>query len=316
MRKLLFIWTLFFGLSSLAQEAETLIDTNRILIGGQVKVSLMLTTKAQDSVQWPLISDTLLTEIEVLSRSGIDTAYDSQDISTKLYTQDLLITSFDFGYYAVPPFEFMVNGKKVKTNAFLLYVGSVPLDTADAIRDIKDIMPVEYGFLDWLSDNWLWLGSTALIAILVILVLRYWLKKRKEKPAEIIVKPTEPAHSIALRKLKELEAQRLWQNSKTKAFHSELTEIIREYLELRFSIHALEQTSDEIMLSLRFSDISEAHKAQLKQILFLADLVKFAKEKPLPEENEDSLKKAYDFVEATKQEAEPKASKKELTKDV
>lgn len=301
MRSLFGIALLLLPFGLMAQEAETLIDTNRILIGDQVRISLMLETKAQDTVVWPEIGDTLITEIEVISRTGIDTAYDSQDISTKLYTQDLIITSFDSGYYAVPPFKYLVNGQLVKSNAFLLQVGSVQLDTADAIKDIKEPIPVDYGLIDWLKDYWHWVITTILLVVLTILLIRYYIKKRNEKPQLVKEKPKEPANVIAKRKLTELEEKRLWQHNKIKEYHSELTDIIREYLELRFDMHAMEQTSDEIMQSLRFKDLKEIEKRDLRKILLLADLVKFAKEKPIPEENEESIMLAYKFVESSKE---------------
>lgn len=289
-----------------AQEAESLIDTNRILIGGQVQVSIMLTTKAQDTVIWPALPDSLTQGVEVLSSTSIDTSYDSQDIGTKLYSQGLIITSFDSGYYVIPPFYFLVNGKEVKSNPFLLTVGTIPLDTSNVIRDIKGPIPVDYGLIDWATDNWHWISLAALLILIISLTIPYFEKRRKQEPKPKPEKPKEPAHLIANRKLKLLEEKRLWQASKVKAYHSELSEIIREYLELRFDIHALEQTTDEIMQSLRFSELKEQQKSNLKKLLFLSDLVKFAKEKPLPEENEQSLRYAYLFVEESKLESSTK----------
>ncbi len=314
MRDYLSILLLLLTSGLFAQEAETLIETNRILIGDQVRISLMLETKAQDTVVWPEIGDTLISEVEVISRTGIDTAYDSRDISLKLYTQDLIITSFDSGYYAVPPFKYLVNGKSVKSNAFLLQVGNVQLDTADAIKDIKAPIPVDYGFIDWLKDYWHWVIAGLLVLALIILLIRYYLRKSKEKPQIAPEKPKEPAHVIAKRKLAALEEKRLWQHNKTKEYHSELTDIIREYLELRFDIHAMEQTSDEIMQSLRFKELKEKEKQDLRRVLLLADLVKFAKEKPIPEENKESMMLAYQFVDSSKEQKS--ANKEESNSDV
>lgn len=303
----LILFVLQAGLAN-SQVAEIMLDTNRILIGDQVRVSITLICKAQASVQWPQIGDTLLTEIEVLSQSSIDTAYESSDISNKLLSQELIITSFDSGYYAIPPLHFKVNGTLVKSNPFLLYVGNVLLEGEEEIKDIKDIIPVEYGLLDWLKDYWLFLLSGLLLLLLSYFLIKTYLKRRANKEAKVIEKPKIPAHVTALSKLKALEEKRLWQNEQIKAYHSELTDIIREFLEGRFQIHAMEQTSEEILLALRFSELLEVDKKKLRQILLLADLVKFAKEKPLPAENEESLLLAYQLVEAAKEKEETKSA--------
>jgi hypothetical protein len=83
--------------------------------------------------------------------------------------------------------------------------------------------------------------------------------------------------------------------------HSAISEIIREYIEKRYQVHALENTTDEIMQSLRFHSIEPNLLAKLNQVLVLSDLVKFAKEKPLANENEMSLMNAVEFVKETKE---------------
>ena len=118
-----------------------------------------------------------------------------------------------------------------------------------------------------------------------------------EKP-----KPKIPAHIPALKKLEEIKKLKLWQHEKTKEHHSQISETLRAYIEDRFGTIALEQTTYEIAYSLKLKDISPNRLEQLIEVLKLADLVKFAKEKPLPNENEDSLTKAFEFVNATKKQ--------------
>ena len=96
-----------------------------------------------------------------------------------------------------------------------------------------------------------------------------------------------------------------------KQYHSKLTDILREYLENRFKIQALEQTTEEILFGMRNVAVDEESKAKLKRILILADLVKFAKEHPLPNENELSLNNTYDFINGTKREEEYKVEDKD-----
>jgi hypothetical protein len=113
------------------------------------------------------------------------------------------------------------------------------------------------------------------------------------------VKPDVPFHTQILNRLQELRGKKLYQQD-TKAYHSELTDIIRDYLEKRYVIKTHEKTSDEIFTSLKFIDMDQENRNLLRQILLLADLVKFAKEKPLPAENEQSMDNAIAFVSKTR----------------
>lgn len=107
--------------------------------------------------------------------------------------------------------------------------------------------------------------------------------------------------------LKKLEQEKLWQKGEVKKYHSEISDIIRIYLERQFNFPAMEQTTDEILFSVNKYEEIRGWDYLLKQILTTADLVKFAKYQPLPDENSLSLKNAFEFVEKTKPQpvAEP-----------
>jgi len=99
-----------------------------------------------------------------------------------------------------------------------------------------------------------------------------------------------------------LKEKKVWQKGKIKLYHSELTFIIRKYIERRYQTPAMEQTSNEIIEALVKNGFNNnTQLGQLKMLLFSADMVKFAKAKPLPDENETALLNAYIFVNETKQ---------------
>jgi len=180
------------------------------------------------------------------------------------------------------------------------------LDTTNAIADIKTIATDPLTWQDyfdayWHYAAWLWLVALA-CGLIIIIYLRF-----NKKPEPIVeIKEVIPAHIIAFGKLKLLEDEKLWQNNQIKQYHVQLSEITREYIENRFKIFALEQTTEEIMHYMRLSELSEDQKRVLRKLLMLTDLVKFAKESPLANENEQVLKDAYDLVESTKKtEVEP-----------
>jgi len=285
-----------------AQTSATLsIDTNAILIGDQIGLELTFEAPSDFKVDWPVLGDTIISEIEVLEKSPVDTVY-TVDQTRMLLTQRMKITSFDSGYYAIPPFRF--NWKKpgdtvlhfTETEATLLEVKTLPVNLEEEIKDIKEPLRAPYTFREALP----WIIGVLLAVVLGFLVFYYLKKRKKDEPIfRVAPKPKLPPHRIALDALEELRYKKLWQSGRIKEYHTELTDIIREYIYNRFQIHAHEFTSNEIMESLEQTSINEEVRDKLKATLILADLVKFAKEQPLPVEHDASLNNAIDFVKET-----------------
>jgi hypothetical protein len=301
-RKLIYIFVALllpsFALFSQNVAVKAVLDTNFLMIGEQTQLHFIATYQDKNTqILFPQLNDTIIKEIEVLSKSPIDTSIaDANGLFAQ--SQSLLITSFDSGYYVIPPFQFIVNGDTVESDPLLLEVQNMKVDTANAIFDIKQPLSEPFSIKDWLKDNWVWLAAILAALIGIFFLVRYL---RREKPVvEEKIIPKIPVHEIALGKLRQLNEQQLWQNGKIKAYHSEISEILREYIEERYQVNALEETTSEIMHGLRLHQIPEKLKLKLSQTLTLADLVKFAKEQPLANENENSLTNAIEFVEATK----------------
>lgn len=275
--------------------------TKKILIGEQLTVDYTLKVNASDSVKLPLFTDTLRKEVEIVNASKVDTSFDENDVSVKLFKQTLTLTSFDSGYHAVKPIQFFVNNQLVESQPFLVEVHTVQL-TQQELKDIKSPFEAELTLLDYLKLYWMYiLGGLALIGVIALII---WYLKTREKPIikQIIQKPQIPPHVIALEKLSELQKKKLWQSGDLKGYYSSLSTIIREYIELRYNILALEQTTSEILSDLsQKQEIAAELKEKLKELLQLADLVKFAKMKTLAEENEKLFAYAKSFIEETKQ---------------
>jgi hypothetical protein len=116
------------------------------------------------------------------------------------------------------------------------------------------------------------------------------------------IKPEEPPHVIALRELEIIRKEKIWSKGQIKEYHVQITDVVREYIEKRFGVFAVEMTTSEILESFENNElISEADFMKLRQILELADNVKFAKYQALQNENDLSLKNSFDFVENTKE---------------
>jgi hypothetical protein len=133
--------------------------------------------------------------------------------------------------------------------------------------------------------------------LLGLLIYFIFQKVKKPEKAEKII-PQRPAHEIALEALQNLSDEKLWQNGYNKEYHSRLSDIIREFISNKWSLHAMELTTDEILMLNPIKNQSPQQFEHLKKMLQLADLVKFAKADPLGIENENSFDIAIDFVNA------------------
>ena len=304
MKKTVLYTLLIIPFLSFGQNIQIELDTNSILIGEQTNIRIGITyrvdTGKETKLQFPIIADTLLKEIEVTNKGEIDTLIvDKEEPYLFSQTQELTITSFEVGNYNLPAFIFILNNDTVRSPKIPFEVRDVTVAENAELQKIKDPLEDPFTIWDWVNNNWILifitLGGALAITILIYFLTKIKRKEKVEKPEEII-----PAHVTALKKLELIKVANLWQDGKFKKYHSEISEVIREYLENRYQIHALEQTSDEIITALRRKTISQLNKENLQQLLVLADLVKFAKEIPIGSENEESMKNALAFVEETK----------------
>jgi hypothetical protein len=308
---LIFIGLVFaYKVDAQMLSVQARLDTNIILIGDQVKLNLEVNQPESFDITFPALLDTIVDKVEVLEDLGRDTIASDQP-NQLLIRHKYLITSFDSGIYVFPPFEFTFRSNidesidTLATTPTYFGVMTMALDTAnpEAIADIKLPFEAPLTFKEMLPYVLIGLALALVIAILVYIYIKY---KRKEPVFVRKPRPKEPAHVIAYRDLDKLKREKYWQKNLVKRYHSELTEIIREYIEDRFSIRAMEQTSDEILESFRQTALIDSGLFNaLEKMLKLADLVKFAKFIPLADENEQSLKDAYLFVDKTKQVFKP-----------
>ncbi|MDF1548219.1 MAG: hypothetical protein P1P88_10385 [Bacteroidales bacterium] len=294
-----------------AQEikVEAKLDSFAIELGDQVWLDLRIDQAKNAIVLFPDIKDTIIKGIEVIEKSHIDT----QVIGERLLTsQKILITAFEDSIFKIPPFAFRFGKDTIYSNSLILSVKDVDvdstlrakIDTSQVLQifDVKDPINTPFTFKEFFQRYYkiilIVLGVLLIIGILII----YFVRKAANKPfIKLPEKPKEPAHIIALKALDELKAKKLWQADKVKAYYSELTEIIRQYLEDRFQIPTFERTSYELLESIKTDNILDSDLFEkLKQTLSLADLAKFAKYKPLPDENDVCLKNSYHLVEKTK----------------
>jgi len=284
------------GLLGQYVEVKAEFDTNQIRIGEPFHLDIKVHQPAGIRVDFPLIEDTLVDKLEVIASVPLDTTPMNEDLELfKRYR----LTSFDSGLYVVPPLKFHIYSDvwkdSVESNPLFLYVHTVPVDST--IYDVKYPLHMPVGFIEMLPFL---IGGIILLAALIFL-LWYLQRRKKNKPLFRAQKPEDPAHIIAFRELRELKDEKLAQKNEFKKYYTRLTEIVRRYMERRYGIPAMELTSYEILEEWNKSGEDKGDlTGNLNLLLNLADLVKFAKQKPVASENEENMERAYDFIEKTK----------------
>jgi len=297
--------------------ATAKLEKNSIVIGDQVKMELRLTVPSGSKVQWPMLLDTLARNVEILRKSGIDTVSSEKDQFT--LKQELTITSFDSGSYVIRPilFKYAQKGDTIvyftETVPVTIDVQTVELDSSGEIKPIKPPLKVPVTFREMLP----WIGLFLLVLALATFIYYYLKRKKKTKPVFTTrLNANIPPYEAAIEALENLKLKKLWQTGRVKEYYSELTEIVREYIELSFPVRALEMTTGEIDTALKQTEVNSSAREKLNQVLMLADLVKFAKEQPLPLENDLSLNQSLEFVRETKPPKDSETMKEKITENV
>ena len=283
-------------------KATAQLEPNVILIGDQLNLSLKFSFPSGTQVVWPSIKDTILGNIQVISRTNVDTSWSADKKNLQL-SQKLRLTCFDSGFYTIPPIRFYYRNLPDTTIRFeqteiqILTVHTLAVDTTLAIKPIKGPVKIPFSILEYLP----WIVAGLLFLIIAFFLLYYLIRRRKGEPI-FLLRPSvkyQP-HEWALMELEKLRLKKLWQAGKMKEYHTELTDILRKYIEDRFHLMAMESTTGEILEDLEEkTGILKEYRTTLGDILSMADLVKFAKYLPIPKDHEQSMEYAVDFINRT-----------------
>lgn len=271
---------LFSGLMGFSQNAPKItsgVDTTSIKIGGQIKFTVEVETDTAAQVIFP--EGQTFSPLETVEAFKTDTTR-KKDRWTLAKTYAL--TQFDSGLYKLPAQRIEINGQGFLTDSLMIKVATVPVDTlAQKMFDIKPLMEVRKSQARWFK---------LLLGILIILALigglLYWFVFRKKTLTEAEKVALLPPYDRALIELKKLENSKYLIQDQFKEYYSELTNIVRAYLEEDVRLSALESTTDQLIEKLQL--MTDAGELQLdkdtidqfKRILQTADLVKFAKSRP------------------------------------
>ncbi len=301
--KIAFLLSLILSTGSLmhAQKDASVharIDAMQLVVGDQARLFIEVQHNPKTSkLQWATIPDSN-DHLEVVEKGKIDTTVHG-DIT--VYKQRLLITGFDSGVFQFPALAFTVLPQKdsaylLHTDSFKLLVQTVPVDTTKGFKSIKGIILVKTSWRDYLG--YIGIGLAALLVIAGFIA--FFTSKNKKRVPVVKRGPVETLTERTLRELEELERKNLWQQDKIKDYYTELTDIVRLYIEERFNTPAMELTTDELLYKAKMHKALQKYRQMLETILTTADLAKFAKAQPLPEEHVTAMETAKQFVQSSK----------------
>jgi hypothetical protein len=275
-------------------KARAWVDSTNYLIGDWITVHVEIVHPG-GTVFRPLVGDTL-NEFHVIRRDPPQATADTFTVA------DLVLARYDSGRAILPPLPFQYSRigdsvpRTVLTNPLVLSVHSLDVDISEDIKDIKPPLSVPLTVVEIA----LYSGILVAAGVFLYVLYRYWKKRQQKKTGVQYTPPARPAHVLALERLAILKEKKLWQQGLVKQYYSEVTEILRQYIENRYGLMALEQTTDEIMTGLAGLNLIPDALRDTELMLRRADLVKFAKHQPGIPEHEETMNIAYRVVDRTK----------------
>lgn len=291
---ILIVWVTCTLFAQVKVESE--LDSTQIRIGEQVKLKVRVSTSPQAKVVFPSYKpEQQMTEgVEVVETTR-DTIREEQRTIVCSYT----LTSFDEATYTLPALPIVVNGKTYQTRPMKLRVETVPVDTtnADVMDPAYDVEDNPFLWTEWAAPVSFFLLS-ALLCFLIYLMVKRLKSKKPIRFQRRIVKKVLP-HEKALQAIDALSATSHTTAEEQKDYYTELTDVLRQYLDERFGINAMEMTSSEIIDRLQQEDPGKID--ELKEVFQTADLVKFAKYFTYDNESDFYLSSVVHFIEETKQ---------------
>ena len=287
------------GMSAGDVKLSVKLDSAYVLMGKATPLHVELQAPASPEGSLIIPEDTISQAVEVLRMLPADTTELPGDRIQ--VTREILLQSFDSGTYLLNPVKYVSGSETIASNRLVLKVIPVDVDSLTTIHDYADVVDpsrrlVDY-LPDFLADYGVWI-----LALLAVLAIGYFLARRymrreviAEKKAVVI-----PPYELAMQELEALKSDHLCEQGQEKEFYTRLTDILRRYLQGRFGINAMEMTTTQIRSILAQSEETRLTRRNMEQVLETADFVKFAKVRPLPDDNTRSFRSAQQFVEDTR----------------
>lgn len=310
LKALFFIPVLALAASASAQSVKVTarIDSVEVRQGMLRQIDIEVVQPDDMTLQWSVPELKADTIIEIYP--GIEAVESTEITRTQLgnnrtqLLRTLLIQPWDSGEYVIKDL-YVTNGTDTfRANPIVLKVIPAVTDTMTTIHEqYMPAVEIRSHFFDFLPDWiynywWAWIAGIVAVTAGILIALRY----RRGGTLAVKAKPVHvvPPYEKAMAQLAKLQADKLWEKGQEKQFYTSLTDILREYLEGRFGINALEMTTPQIKRAVYATVPEKSASAMMNDILEMADYVKFAKMRPLPEDNMRSFNQASEFIENTR----------------
>lgn len=280
-------------------------DSAYVLMGKATPMHIQLVADAADKGNILIPADSMCAGVEILDLLEADTT----DLGNGRIevNREMLLQSFDSGMYQLRPVLYVAGHDTIASQRLALKVIPAMVDSLTTIHDYADVRDVNRKFVDYLpdflADYGLWL-----LALVIVLGGGYFVFRRylaRKKPEHRRASPPVPPYEAAKQALMALKSENLCEQGREKDYYTSLTDILRVYLQRRFGINAMEMTSGQIRRTLSHNEQTRLSKQYVDQVLEIADFVKFAKMRPLPDDNIRSFNSALQFVEDTKPAPQP-----------
>lgn len=309
------------GVYAAAPQVKARLDSVKVLMGRLTALHLEVVENEGAKGSFPLLTNSGREGIIGICGDSVELRAAVKRDTTKIgsgriqINYDIPVQAFDSGTYVLSPFVYVSGRDTARSNELILQVMPVPVTEDAQISDYAPVMEPEDGSIfdylpQWMIDWW-WL----ILAILLLIALTIWGYLRYRDRGYILPKKPEPSpYLVAIADLRQLRAGKLWERGLEKDYFTRLTDILRTYLDRRFGINAMEMTSDQIVKTLSENPAIKDKREYIRNILTMADFVKFAKVRPLPTDSVSALENAEKFVEETKPSEEEEKARLEAEK--
>lgn len=260
-------------------------DRESILIGETVRINLEARLPLGETLVWKIPDS--LAHFEWVAKGNPET---TEAVDGKKIVQVLSLTSYDSGYWVIPPIKILVKGKSYVTDTVGVKVVYIPQNPTDDYRDIKPIVEVEASTK--LDKKWIILGVMTVLGIIAIILL---LRKKKGPAKDIASVPKLTPYEAAMKSLENLRKKLPTEAEQMKPFYTELNEVLRVYLSGSRNWPSSQKTTEEMIHYLKTLGLSQEAILPLFQTLRMANFVKFARYLPAKEDhlqNIDEIEKA------------------------
>lgn len=306
LRKIIFLFAFISSLAVYANSSlKVSLDSAYLLMGRTTPLHIELIKAADSDGKLIIPKDSLCGNVEILRALKADTSkIDGNRVEIK---QEILLQSFDSGLYMLNPILYVDGNDTLRSNRLVLKVIPVDVDSLRTINGYADVADVDRKFIDYLPDFIVDYGLWILACIVALGagIYVYYIVTRNKNPFVQAKEKPVPPYEKALSELNQLKSEKLCENGREKEFYTRLTDILRIYLFGRFGVNAMEMTSTQIRHAVEANELTRLSRENMHRVLEIADFVKFAKVRPLPDDNVKAFNSALKFVEDTKPAPEP-----------